>query len=317
MNIVRAFLLVTIIAAPVLCQSERNAKQVALKRWHEAVTANVSIQLGDVVNDVAFDGSHLWATGRSSGNDFVAKVRASDGEVLLTIPLDNAGRLSYDGLNVWVSRFFFGVVTKIRASDGAVLGSFGAGKRPRGNGFDGQSIWIANDPDFSPPEQSLRKLTIDGSFVQDIRFPDRPQSVAFDGANLWVTRFAGDVVSKVRSSDGVVLGTFSVGDGPTGIAFDGESIWVVNTDGDSVTKLRASDGAQISTFRVGDAPVPILFDGQSIWIANFNDDSLTKISVGSGSVIGTFPTGDGPLGLAFDGASVWVACTRDGTLRKH
>ncbi len=305
-----------VFVVPALCQTERNAKQIALKRWYEAVSANVSIQLGDEVFDAVFDGSHVWATGRSSGNGFIAKVNASDGAVLLNIPLDNAGNLSYDGLNIWASQLTLNIVTKIRASDGTILGSFGSGKSPQSIGFDGQAIWVANNS-TSPPEQGVTRLSLDGSLIQDIRLAAPSFSVAFDGENTWVTHSQGNDVSKVRSSDGVVLGTFSVGTAPTGIAFDGESIWVANTFDDSVTRLKAADGTHIATIPVGFGPVGVLFDGRSIWVTNFFGGSLTKISAGNGAVIATIPTGPEPIGMAFDGASVWVACQGDGTLRKH
>jgi len=50
--------------------------------------------------------------------------------------------------------------------------------------------------------------------------------VAFDGVNIWVTNSSSNTVSKLRGSDGVTLGTFSVGSNPLGVAFDGANIWV-------------------------------------------------------------------------------------------
>jgi DNA-binding beta-propeller fold protein YncE len=35
-------------------------------------------------------------------------------------------------------------------------------------------------------------------------------------------------VTKLRASDGTVLGTFAVGSNPVGVAFDGANIWVGN-----------------------------------------------------------------------------------------
>ena len=49
-------------------------------------------------------------------------------------------------------------------------------------------------------------------------------------------------VTKLRASDGVVLGTFTVGSGPYGLAFDGANMWVANSSDNTVTELRASDG---------------------------------------------------------------------------
>ena len=59
-------------------------------------------------------------------------------------------------------------------------------------------------------------------------------------------------VTKLRASDGALLGTFTVGTTPYGVAFDGANIWVANSGSDNVTKLRASDGALLGTFTVGD-----------------------------------------------------------------
>jgi DNA-binding beta-propeller fold protein YncE len=59
--------------------------------------------------------------------------------------------------------------------------------------------------------------------------------VAFDGANIWVTNNNG--VSKLRASDGMLLGTFAAGTNPFGVAFDGVSIWVANNGSNSVSKL--------------------------------------------------------------------------------
>jgi DNA-binding beta-propeller fold protein YncE len=64
-----------------------------------------------------------------------------------------------------------------------------------------------------------------------------PEGIAFDGANIWVTNWTSNNVTKLRASDGAILGTFAVGSSPTGIAFDGANIWVVNVGSNSVSKL--------------------------------------------------------------------------------
>jgi hypothetical protein len=60
--------------------------------------------------------------------------------------------------------------------------------------------------------------------------------LAFDGANIWVANGDG-YISKLRASDGNVLGIFFVGNCPSGEAFDGANIWVVSNCGNSVSKL--------------------------------------------------------------------------------
>ena len=61
-----------------------------------------------------------------------------------------------------------------------------------------------------------------------------PWGVAFDGANVWETSLYDGTVSKVRASDGALLGSFTVGRG-YGAAFDGRNIWLTNYDTKSVT----------------------------------------------------------------------------------
>ena len=53
-----------------------------------------------------------------------------------------------------------------------------------------------------------------------------PRGLVFDGANIWVANDGSNSVTKLRASDGQVLGTFDVGSGAEGMVFDGTSIWV-------------------------------------------------------------------------------------------
>jgi DNA-binding beta-propeller fold protein YncE len=61
--------------------------------------------------------------------------------------------------------------------------------------------------------------------------------VAFDGVNIWVTNQGSYDVTKLRASNGSLLGTFGVGNTPKGIAFDGANIWVPNLNSGSLSKL--------------------------------------------------------------------------------
>ncbi|GAF98528.1 unnamed protein product, partial [marine sediment metagenome] len=83
-----------------------------------------------------------------------------------------------------------------------------------------------------------------------------------------------NTVTKLRASDGSLVGTYNVGRNPEGIAFDGENIWVANNHGDTVTKLRAIDGSKIGTYSVGNGPKAIAFDGANIWVTLNNDGAV-------------------------------------------
>ena len=139
----------------------------------------------------------------------------------------------------------------------------------------------------------------------------QPYGVAFDGANIWTANF-GDVpgtVTKLRASDGEVLGTFNVGAEPYGVTFDGANVWVSNQQDGTVDKLRASDGKSLGTFRVGPVPGWMAFDGAHVWVTTApsqGNGSVSKLRASDGKILGTFTVGQGPTAVAFDGANVWV-----------
>jgi hypothetical protein len=225
----------------------------------------------------------------------------------------------FDGANLWITSYrnASGTLVKMRASDGAVLGTFplsfhSVGVSKIRMAFDGANIWVA----FS--DTVLKVRASDGAILTSISTPASPGYIVFDGANIWVTGGgATNNLHKFRASDGALLGTFTIGPGipgscctTFGITFDGANIWVayigaVNT----VTKMRASDGTILGTFTVGSAPGSVVFDGANIWVSNDGDFTLTKLRASDGAVLGTFPNGSGtgPTDLIFDGANIWLA----------
>jgi DNA-binding beta-propeller fold protein YncE len=96
---------------------------------------------------LAFDGNSIWVA--NSGDGSVTILQASNGiELGVLIGGGCCGApagLAFDGANIWVTDAISeGEVIKLRASDGAVLGSFLVGQVPRGIAFDGTKIWVAN-----------------------------------------------------------------------------------------------------------------------------------------------------------------------------
>jgi hypothetical protein len=141
--------------------------------------------------------------------------------------------IAFDGASIWVANEGSANVTKLRASDGANLGTFAVGLAPNGIAFDGANIWVVN---FS--SNNVTKLRAsDGANLGTFAVGSYPRGIAFDGANIWVANLGSANVTKLRTSDGASLGTFAVGTGPFGIAFDGANIWVTNYGSSSVSKL--------------------------------------------------------------------------------
>ena len=108
----------------------------------------------------------------------------------------NLGVTTFDGANVWVVNKLQNTLAKIRASDGALLGTFATPTNVSAMAFDGTSIWTANRD---------------------------------DGTLSRIDPTTGVIVATVQ-----VTGTLGVGAGPTGVAFDGLYLWVVAFEGGKV-----------------------------------------------------------------------------------
>jgi sugar lactone lactonase YvrE len=87
---------------------------------------------------------------------------------------------------------------------------------------------------------------------------------------MWVSNASSGNVTKLRSSDGTILGSYSAGGGPSGMVFDGSNIWIANVDSLNVTKLRASDGKHLGTFALPAQGGLCAFDGANVWITVSN-----------------------------------------------
>jgi DNA-binding beta-propeller fold protein YncE len=109
-------------------------------------TGSIAIRkffVGGVPEGVLFDGTYIWVT--DAIGDSVSKVRR-DGTVFGTFPtMGSSPRyLAFDGENIWVTHYGqFGRVSKLRASDGAFLGSFYGGEYPTGIVYAAGKIWVA------------------------------------------------------------------------------------------------------------------------------------------------------------------------------
>jgi hypothetical protein len=206
----------------------------------------------------------------------------------------------FDGANIWVSNQSSNDVTKIRVSDGAILGTFPVSTAPAGLAFDGANIWVAH----SSGNALIKLRASDGANLGTIATISG-FDVVFDGTHVWVPSFNGGQIGKYRVSDGVNLGFFVVGSFPRGVAFDGTNIWVAG--GGMVRRIRASDGAAVGgLISVGTNPVALAFDGSNIWVVNSGSNNVSKINAISGTVVGTFAAGTAPNGIAFDGTNMWV-----------
>lgn len=191
---------------------------------------------------------------------------------------------------------------------------------PSGNSLTisatGGSVSPVPTPAYNPQQLALKRWYSANQSGASVSVGGMPYGIAFDGSNIWVSNASNNKVSKIRTSDGTILGTFDVGPRPQLVEFDGENIWVANFDSNTVTKLRASDGELQGTFTVGNRPWGLAFDGTNIWVACWASNLVYKLRPNDGQVLGTVSVGS-PLGLAFDGTNIWAANNSDtGTVTK-
>jgi hypothetical protein len=135
-------------------------------------------------------------------------------------------------------------------------------------------------------------------------------------------------VSKLRASDGALIGTYTDGSGPPrrypfDLVFDGTHIWTGDLYEGSVSKLRASDGALIGTYPVGGSSESwgnasidlhgLEFDGTHIWTVKsdiYVASMVSELRASDGALIGTYPGSAGARNLVFDGTHIWTGNTR-------
>ena len=264
--------------------------------------------------------------------------------------------LAFDGQDIWVSCIGSSKVTRVRPSDGTVLGMLDLGANAAAGSitFDGANLWIPTQAgdirqvrtrdgavlNAFPTSGNATALAYDGAslwaaapsrdmvlqfagkgnlFIGAVSLPSGggPSGLAYDGANMWITHQGTRTVTKVRATDTVLLGTFAVGSNPAGIAFDGKYMWIANSGDNTVSQLLANDGSHVQTIPVDMRPTGVAFDGNCIWVTNQAGNSVTKVRVRDSAQIGTFPVGPGPTGIAFDGANIWVANTGGNTISKR
>jgi hypothetical protein len=135
--------------------------------------------------------------------------------------ISNPTAVAFDGANIWVpdeSEVNGYNVTKLRAYDGANLGTFAVGTFPTGGmAFGGTSVWVANYG-----SNNVTKLRAsDGKTLGTFAVGLAPDGLAFDGANIWVANCQSSNISKVRASDGKTLGTFSADRAPLALPMTG------------------------------------------------------------------------------------------------
>ncbi len=88
--------------------------------------------------------------------------------------------VAFDGQSIWTANSGEGTVSKLRASDGATLGTFAVGGQPNGVVFDGANVWVTVSPN------TVTKLRAsDGKTLGSFTVGGAPWWPAFDVQGRW------------------------------------------------------------------------------------------------------------------------------------
>ncbi len=236
-----------------------------------------SYNVGPGPNPIIFDGDESGSPAAICPQAKYQDPRL-DGSLVSTInPVTSSHwGMAFDGANVWVTNTDTDNVTKIRASDNAILGTYAVGDGPTGIAFDGTHVWVANNH-----SGTVTKLgASDGSLVGTYPVGADPYGVAFDGRNIWVANSGSATVAVLRVSDGSWVQACEVSAGPIWLAFDGYYMWVTHYLSEGlITRLTSTSGVGCGpspTYQTGSYPLGIAFDGANIWVSDSYSHSVSK-----------------------------------------
>jgi hypothetical protein len=214
-----------------------------------------------------------------------------------------------DGTDIWVANWSSDTVSRVRASDGSLIGTWTGANDARGvlvaagRVFVTGSTWPEGklyqiDP-TQPPGAVTTLTSVLGAGAHGI---------AYDGSRIWTANghANGSSVSRVTLNP-VSVTTFTGFSSARGILYDGANIWVTNTVDDTLLKLD-SNGNILQTVALGNVPYNPVFDGANIWVPNRDANSVSVVRAATGAVLATL-TGNGlnrPRQAAFDGERILV-----------
>src|SRR5262249_11602172 len=139
-----------------------------------------------------------------------------------------------------------------------------------------------------------------------------PLLPACDGADIWVPNVASWTISRVRGSDGKLLGTWSPAQSPVAalVAMDGVFVTAGTLPG-TLFRIQPSQppgAATVLSSSLGDNPAGLAFDGGRIWTANaLGSVSIVVPGPSIPWTVTTVTAGfSNPIAALYDGANVWI-----------
>ncbi len=280
---------------------------------------------------ILFDGSNLWVGGQY--RDVILKVDPATGHIIQVVGIAKYGvgvpDLAFDGAYVWA--LVNQSVVKVRASDGAIIGTYSLnfdkyGFTPQSILYSHKYIWIGG----KNRDILLKVDPASGQIIQRIelaKYGDGVPDLVSDRKYIYAP--VHDFLIQVRVSDGAITDTFYYNFDSTpfyakSLAYDygsGERVWAGGRERDLAVGIKPATGTTqvIGLGKYGVGVPALLYHKQDLWAIVRNQ--LIQIDLASATVI--YPVtyipdpGTGPIALASDGASIWIAHGDQGALIKY
>lgn len=234
----------------------------------------------------------------------------SGDSLALTTVGDAPKGVKSDGADLWVASYSGSSVSRVRASDGTLLGTWTGAPGAFGVLSVKGLIFVtgASTPgrlyEIDPTQPAGAVVTLTSSLGGG------SQGIAFDGARIWTANPGSPGSVSIVTLNPLSVSNVSTGfANPAGIVYDGTNMWVTDfgTSPGNLFKLD-SNGAILQTIPVGDGPGFPAFDGTNIWVPNYTSGTLSVVRASTGAIVATL-FGNGlfsPQTAAFDGERILI-----------
>ena len=179
----------------VWCAMNMNGKIVKIKA-SDTSTQDLVIPGGYSPFSVAFDGTDIWCGASIVNDNYIVRMRTSDGHVLAAfkMPASLDVAISFDGTYVWTTFQDPRCIVKLRTSDGSVQQTIQLTfyDFPTSMAFDGTNIWVAVG-NGTEGHYILVIPAVGGGSPQKIPASVMPTALCFDGTYMWVANYDGTI----------------------------------------------------------------------------------------------------------------------------
>lgn len=153
--------------------------------------------------------------------------------------------------------------------------------------WDGQHIWIIDQPSSSANPAMATELDLSGNIISTITLPDHYMSgIAYDNGDFWVCTYYPDpgTIYKINSSGSILTQFQSPGEQPWDICIENGDLWVADYYDHMLYKIDMSGSILESHPAENIKPSGIVYDNNYLWYCDgeisTNPSQLYKVDLG-------------------------------------